>query len=106
MSSKTISMIAYITIIGWLIAFFQSRDTRTPLVKFHLEQALGVFIFSFCWSVGLRILFFVIPPLAPVGSILSFVPLVFIILGIINASKEQFTQLPIIGNLIADKIKL
>ncbi|MBE8722682.1 DUF4870 domain-containing protein [Sphingobacterium pedocola] len=106
MSSKTISMIAYITIIGWLIAFFQSRNTRTPLVKFHLEQALGVFIFSFCWSVILRILFFVIPPLAPVGGILSFVPLVFIILGIINASKEQFTPLPIIGNLIADKIKL
>ncbi len=106
MNSKTISMIAYITIIGWLIAFFQSRETRTPLVKFHLEQALGVFIFSFLWTIVLRIVFSIVPALGLFASLLSLVPLVLIIIGIINASKEQMTPVPVIGDFIAGKIKL
>src|SRR5690606_18168020 len=106
MTSKTISMIAYITIIGWLIAFLQSRETRTPLVKFHLEQALVVFIFSVLWAIALRVLFSLIPALGMFATLLSLVPLVFIIIGIINASKEQLTPLPVIGTFIAEKIKL
>lgn len=106
MNSKTISMIAYITIIGWLIAFFQSRETRTPLVKFHLEQALGVFIFSFLWTIALRVVLSIIPVLGSFASILSLVPLILIVIGIINASKEQMTPVPVIGDFIAGKIKL
>lgn len=99
-------MISYLTIIGWLIAFFQSREARTPLVKFHLEQALGVFIFSLLWNIALRILFSAIPALGPLMGLLSLVPLVLIIIGIINASKEEMKPLPVIGVFIADNIKL
>ncbi|WP_028297017.1 DUF4870 domain-containing protein [Olivibacter sitiensis] len=106
MNSKTICIISYITIIGWLIAFFQSKENRTPLVKFHLEQALGVFIFSFIWPIVLRLLFAIVPSLGIVLNPLSFVPLVFMILGIINASKEQMTPVPVIGEFVAGKIKL
>ncbi len=106
MNGKTISMISYINIIGWLIAFYQRHEIRTPLVKFHLEQALGLFIFSFCWSVALHILFSILPFLGSAINFLTFVPLILIFIGIINASKQQLITVPIISDLIAGKINL
>ena len=106
MNSKTISIISYITIIGWLIAFFQSRESRTPLVKFHLEQALGLFIVSFLWTIALRILFAIIPPLISGATLLSLVPIAFMIIGVINASKEELKPLPVFGNFVTGKINL
>lgn len=106
MNSKTLAMISYITIIGWLVAFFQTRENRAPLVKFHLEQALGLFIVGFLWSVALRILIAIMPVLASASTVLSMLPLVFMVMGIINASKEEFKPLPIFGDFVAQKIKI
>src|SRR5690606_9057723 len=106
MNSKTIAIVSYITIIGWLIAFFQYKDNKTPLAKYHLEQALGVFIFSILWSIAMRVLFSLIPALTTLGSLLSLVPLVLIIIGIINAANEALKPVPVIGPYFVGKFSL
>lgn len=106
MNSKTIAIVSYITIIGWLIAFFQYKDNKTPLAKYHLEQSLGVFIFSILWSIAMRIVFSLVPTLAMLGSLLSLVPLVLIIIGIINAANEELKPVPVVGPYFIGKFSL
>ncbi len=39
-----LAIVAYITLIGTLIAFFLNREERNPLVSFHVRQALGLWL--------------------------------------------------------------
>lgn len=39
---KTAAIVAYITIIGTIIAYFMNNDTKNPFASFHIRQALGV----------------------------------------------------------------
>ncbi|GAA4807553.1 hypothetical protein GCM10023231_40960 [Olivibacter ginsenosidimutans] len=102
MNSRTIAIIAYVTIIGWIVAYILYRDNRSALAKYHLEQALGVFIFSFLWSAALQIVFTVIPFLSLL-SFLFMVPLVLAIFGIIYAAQEVLKPIPFIGKFIEGK---
>ena len=44
MDKKTLSIVSYITIIGWVIAFiiYNGKTEKSSLEKFHLEQSLGL----------------------------------------------------------------
>jgi len=39
---KTLGLVAYLTLIGTLIAFFMNRDKRNPFTSFHVRQGLGL----------------------------------------------------------------
>lgn len=41
---KTTAIIAYITVIGTLIAFIMNQKTRNSFASFHIRQALGIFL--------------------------------------------------------------
>lgn len=41
---KTAAIIAYLTIIGTIIAYFINNDTKNPFASFHIRQALGIHI--------------------------------------------------------------
>ena len=41
---KTAAIVAYLTIIGTIIAYFINNDTKNPFASFHIRQALGVHI--------------------------------------------------------------
>ena len=46
MTNKTLSIVSYITIIGWLIAYFSYKDKseteKSTVVNYHLKQSLGI----------------------------------------------------------------
>lgn len=97
MSNKTLAIISYITIIGWLIAYFVGKDNADSLLKYHLKQSLGLAILSIAFSAVLNIVASVFPFLGFL-SIISLLIWVLLILGIINANGEKQKPLPIIGN--------
>lgn len=99
MNDKTISIVSYITIIGWFVAYFQykDKDQKSPLVSYHLTQGLGVFIFAFVLNIVVFILIAIVPSLTGVLSIVGVVPLLFIIFGIIAANNETTQPVPLIG---------
>ena len=101
MDNKTLSIVSYISIVGWLVAYLAGKDKADDLLKCHLKQSLGLVILSFLWAVILNVI--IIAFNIPFLGILSFVPLVLMILGIINAANAAQKPLPIIGKMFEDK---
>ena len=97
MDNKTLSIVSYITIIGWVIAYFVGKEKADDLLKYHLKQGFGLFIFSFIWGILISILtgvtgiYFL--------SFLSYISLILMIIGIINAVNSVKKPLPIIGKM-------
>ena len=79
MSKKVTSILAYISLLFWLIAFLAGDKEGA---KFHLNQGLVLGI------AGLIC-----------GWILSIVVLVFAIMGIVSAAKDEEKPLPLIGGI-------
>ena len=84
MDTKTTSIVAYITWIGLLIAFLAGDKEGA---KFHLNQALVIFLFS---------LLSVIPC---IGWIWGIFMIVCWILGLIAAINQEENEVPLIGSI-------
>ncbi len=41
---KAAAIIAYITIVGTIVAYFMNNDSKNPFASFHIRQALGIHI--------------------------------------------------------------
>ncbi len=80
MNAKTTSIIAYLTLVGFLIAFL-AGDKTSSLSKRHLNQGLICALCAF------------IPCIGWVAY------LVFAIMGIMKAMNEDETPLPLIGGI-------
>ena len=102
MDNKTLSIVSYITIVGWLIAYQVGKDKADSLLKYHLRQALGLALVSIAFNIVLRIVASVVPALSFLGLI-GLVFLVFWILGIINAANGAEKPIPVFGKMFEDK---
>ena len=102
MNNKTLSIISYITIIGWLVAYFSGKDKADALLKYHLRQSLGLAIVNIIFSVVLTIIASMIPSLSFLGLI-GYVFIVLWIMGIINAANGALKPVPLIGKMFEDK---
>ena len=87
MSNKTMGVLAYFIFFLPLLV-----DSKNEFGRFHANQGLLVLILSIVASIVGSI----ISILGWVGSILV---LVLAIIGIINASKEEMKELPLIGSI-------
>jgi uncharacterized membrane protein len=105
MDKKTLSIISYISIIGWLISYFSFKDKtdKSSLEIFHLKQGLGLAIFGIVLGVAINIIAVIVPTLGTILSLLSLITLVLMVIGILTASKEEEKPLPVIGGMFVDK---
>ena len=102
MNNKTLSIVSYITLIGWLIAYFSGKENANDLLKYHLKQSLGLFIVAIAFNIALIIVASIIPSLYFLAYI-GYAFWVLAILGIINASNEVEKPLPVIGKMFEGK---
>lgn len=103
MDNKTLSIISYITVIGWVIAFFIGKEKADNLLKYHLKQALGVVVLSLILSLLIQIVAIALPTLAwIVSTVLYIISIGYMVIGILNAVSEKQKPLPVIGQW-ADK---
>lgn len=102
MEQKTTAWVAYLTIIGWLIAFLQYRNAeqKDPLVRFHLRQMFGLmlaYVLIKMFSEVLYLGFF------PVIWVVQWVlwPMLFVawVMGLTSALNGQEKPIPLVGNL-------
>lgn len=105
MQNKTIAAISYVTLIGWIIALikFKNSPDKSPLVRYHLGQALGLFLVSILLSIAIVVVTSIVPAIGLVLSFVSFVPLILMIMGIIAALNETCKPLPLIGGMFVEK---
>ena len=84
MDTKSTGVISYITFIGWLIAYCAGDREGA---KFHMNQALVIYIFS---------LLGIIPC---VGQIWGIFMLVCWIMGLVAAINGEEKEVPLIGSI-------
>lgn len=95
----TVALLAYLTIIGFIIAIIMHGNKKTALGAFHLRQALGLFITGFAGGIVLAI----IPVIG--WALLPFFYLtivIFAILGIVAAVGGKQKPLPVLGAKYAE----
>ena len=102
MDNKTLSIISYITIIGWLVAYFSGKDKADVLLKYHLRQSLGLAIVSIVFNVAFTIIASIVPSLAFLGFV-GYAFIILWIMGIINAANGALKPVPLIGKMFEDK---
>jgi len=99
MDKKVTGIVAYITIIGWLIAYLAGDKEGA---KFHLNQALTLGILSLGLMLCGKILG-IIPLigwiLALIINIVNLLVFVCIILGIVYAAQGQDKEVPLLGSI-------
>lgn len=102
MNTKTLSIVSYVTLIGWAIAYFSGKDKADALLRYHLKQSLGLAIVSVIFSIALNIVASIIPALSFLG-VLGLAITVFWVLGIINAANGALKPVPVFGKAFENK---
>ncbi|SEW44766.1 import component protein [Chitinophaga arvensicola] len=102
MSNKTLSILSYVTLIGWLIAYFSGKDKADGLLTYHLKQSFGLAIVSILFNITLSVIAFLVPSLSFLG-LLGFAILIFSVLGMINAANNAERPVPVFGKVFEDK---
>ncbi|MGM0479248.1 MAG: DUF4870 domain-containing protein [Bacteroidota bacterium] len=109
---KTVGIVAYITLIGFIIAIVMNSEKKGEEKKFgafHLRQSLGIIIAAIAVMIGLAILVAILSAIswtlgATLGGILYPVTylgiLALVIIGIINAANGEEKPLPVVGPYI------
>ena len=90
---KTIAIIAYLTIIGLIIAFVMNNDKKDDFAKYHITQSLGLAITGLALGIiGL------VPIIGWLINIIGiFILLYMWIMGFINAINEKEKPVPLFG---------
>ncbi|MEX1192278.1 MAG: hypothetical protein WEA99_09910 [Brumimicrobium sp.] len=107
-TDKTVGIVAYITLIGFIISIILNADKKGEEKKFgafHLRQSLGVLIVAVSFFIIISIVTVVLTLILPflgvlfalVANIAAIGFLVLMILGIINAANGDYKEIPIIG---------
>ncbi len=92
MNAKVTGVFAYLGLIFWLIGFFAGDKEGA---KFHLNQGLVLFVANVILGVVA-----IIPILGTIVSMVGSIALmVFGIMGIVSAVKEEEKPLPLIGKI-------
>jgi len=97
---KTVAIISYLSIIGWIIAFVMHGSNKTTLGAYHLRQTIALFVISLCtWIVQVLLVF--IPYIGwTLDILLIFVYIglfVLWIIGFVAALNGQEKPMPLIG---------
>jgi uncharacterized membrane protein len=93
--------LAYITIIPAILFLVLEPYNRSPFIRFHAFQCIGLSIFGFACSILI-----VIPILGWIlGLILMPVMFVAWIMCVLKAYQGKYFKLPVIGNIVEGMAK-
>jgi hypothetical protein len=108
---KSIAIIAYLTLIGFIIAIIQHRNNKTRLGAYHLRQVVGLMLtgisFSiFIWIIALPMFSMSYSRMATYATFISIISFIlgiglFIcaIVSLVNAVNGKLKPTPIFGKL-------
>lgn len=90
---RTVAILAYITIIGFIVALVIQTGKKSRLGAYHLRQMLGLILTGLVGSA-----LAVVPLLGWLASMLVWLALlVFWILGLVAALNREFKPVPVLG---------
>jgi uncharacterized membrane protein len=84
---KTVAILSYITLFGFIAAIVINSNKKTQLGAFHLRQTLGLFITAFLMIIPL------------LNILIGLFLLVMWIMGLVSAIKGEMKSVPLVGPL-------
>lgn len=98
---KTLALVAYLTLIGTLIAFFLNQEKRNAFTFFHIRQALGLGLLYIAMG-------YVISSLDSMMVSVSFWIFfaVLFLYGIYGAISGKTNKIPILGDYFQNLFKI
>ena len=95
MDDKTKSIVAHITLIGWIVALVLNQgDNKTELASFYIRQMLGLILLSIAGS------------LIPISNLFMWIiVLVLWVLSLIGAINNEKKLTPYVGEYFQDWFK-
>ena len=100
MDDKTKSIVAHLTIIGWVIALVMNQTDKGPNTSYYLRQMLGLTLVAIIGS--LLFSFLPVPYLGTVWSVLIFI---LWVLSLVGALSGQQKPLPVVGDMFQQWFK-
>lgn len=92
-NGKTAAIVAYLTIVGTIIAYFMNNDTKNSFASFHIRQALGIHITYFLLGAFVSIFD---------SWMVTYAFWIFIIIlwgyGLMTAIQGEQKEVPFLGN--------
>lgn len=90
---RNIAIIAYLTLIGLIIAYVLNNEKRNDFASYHIRQSLGIFISIFVLSA-----FNYIPLIGwAIASIGVLAMVILWVLGVVNAANGIKKPVPVLG---------
>lgn len=98
---KTVGIIAYLTLIGLIVAYVMNKDKKEAFGAYHIKQSLGLCL---GW-----IALFIIGLVPIIGWIISFLGYIFLlvlwIMGLLNAINNKMEPVPVLGKKFEEWFK-
>ncbi|WP_425639177.1 DUF4870 domain-containing protein [Algoriphagus yeomjeoni] len=98
---KTEAILAYITVIGLIIAFVMNNEKKYPFAKYHIKQSLGLVVLGL-----ILVLISLIPIIGWIVYLLGLVLMVYMwVMGLIHAVNGRMESIPILGSRFEELFK-
>ncbi len=99
MDDKTKSIVAHITLIGWIIALVMNQSDKGPNTSFYLRQMLGLTILSIAgYIVGML-------TLNIISTIVGILVLVLWVISLLGALSGEQKATPVVGDMFQQWFK-
>ena len=100
-NEKVCAILSYL-LVGIIWYFVDEKMKKSSIAKYHAKQGLALLIVGIIYSIVIGIIawplmFLSLGMLTPILMILYYIPLVWVIIGIINAANDKERPLPLIG---------
>lgn len=100
MDDKTKSIVAHLTLIGWVIALVMNQSDKGPNTSYYLRQMLGLMILGVLGSVVLA--FLPVPYLSTIWSVLILILWIISLLAALGGTQKP---LPVVGEMFQQWFK-
>jgi len=91
-NGKTVGLIAYFTLIGWIIALVMHNKEKTEFGAFHLRQVLGIMVTGIALSIVASII-----DISIISMAVNIAVFVLWIIGLIGAAQGEQKLVPVLG---------
>src|SRR5690554_52445 len=92
-SPQLIAILAYMTLIGWIVALILNQDKKDALAAFHIRQGLGLMV--------IILILFAISFIPFLGWLINIVGMLLVlvlwIIGLIGAIQSERKLVPVLG---------
>lgn len=98
--NKNAAIVAYLTIIGAVIAIFMNSENKSTFASFHIRQAMGIFLTFF--ALGYPIGYFDSWMISSAFYIFFFILWIYGFMGALNGEEKK---VPLVGDFYQNLFK-